>query len=66
MVKVKGMRRTTPMEVLIPGRAPAMIPQRPPRTMATMFAGMKDGGEGRQVMLEHESFPFEGSEEKST
>ncbi len=39
--KVKGMRRTTPMEVLIPGRAPAMMPQSPPRTMARMFCGRK-------------------------
>ena len=41
MAKVKGMRRTTPMEVLIPGRAPAMIPQSPPRTIARMFWGRK-------------------------
>jgi hypothetical protein len=40
-VKVKGMRRTTPMDVLIPGRAPAMIPQSPPRIMARRFCGRK-------------------------
>jgi hypothetical protein len=41
MVKVKGIRRTTPIEVLIPGRAPAMIPQSPPRIMARRFVGAK-------------------------
>jgi hypothetical protein len=41
MEKVKGIRRITPMEVLIPGSAPAMIPQRPPSIMATIFWGSK-------------------------
>jgi hypothetical protein len=41
MVKVKGIRRTTPMEVLIPGSAPAMIPQSPPSSMARRFWGSK-------------------------
>jgi len=37
MAKVKGILRTTAMEALIPGRAPAMIPHNPPINIARIF-----------------------------
>jgi hypothetical protein len=38
---VKGILRTTAMEVLIPGSAPAIIPHNPPINMASIFWGSK-------------------------
>jgi hypothetical protein len=41
MANVKGILRTTAMEALIPGRAPATIPHNPPIKRARIFWGRK-------------------------